>query len=242
MTAATHSPRRATDYRDLLLAGRWFRSVPAPFQEALLEMSHLRRVAAHELVVPRVSSSPSPPGCDLFAVVEGQVRVSRAAGDGTEVVLTILEPPGWAGEPALFDGACRTYDLTAETDAAIVEVPTARLHAFLDREPQHWRDLGRLMASKLRLAFLGMDEGGRASVRQRVAHRLLMAADGYGEWTDRVYPLVRVRQETMALMVGSSRQSVNLALRALEGEGLVKLGYGGVEVLDRERLRDAARL
>jgi DNA-binding GntR family transcriptional regulator len=43
-------------------------------------------------------------------------------------------------------------------------------------------------------------------------------------------------------MVSSSRQSVNSALRTLEGAGLIKIRYGGVEVISVEGLRHAVLL
>jgi CRP-like cAMP-binding protein len=178
----------------------------------------------------------------MFAVVEGKVRIGRTSGDGREMIITIVEPPSWIGEVGLFDGLERSYDYTAETDSVLVEVPSPSLLSFLEREPQYWRDLGRLLAGKLRLAFLGLESAATATVRERVAHRLVMITDGYGEWADRTYPFVKVSQETLATMVSSTRQSVNTALRSLHGAGVIRIVYGGVEVVDREGLRQAGGL
>ena len=40
-----------------------------------------------------------------------------------------------------------------------------------------------------------------------------------------------------ALLVGATRQSVNQELRRWEKAGWIRIGYGGVEVVDREALR-----
>jgi CRP/FNR family transcriptional regulator, cyclic AMP receptor protein len=227
--------KRVSDYRELLAAGRWFGGLPAELQQALLGMMRLRRVVAHEVVC----GEGSPP-CEVFAVVEGKLRVSTRRGD-KEAVITLIEPPGWCGEISLFDGEERSVDVTAEVDTRLVQVPMEELLAFLDREPRYWRDFGRLLATKLRLALIGMTEAGHSTVGQRVAHRIVMMAEGYGEWTDRSYPLVTVSQETLALMVSSSRQTVNRELRKLETQGLVRIAYGGVEALDLRGLEDVAR-
>ena len=42
-------------------------------------------------------------------------------------------------------------------------------------------------------------------------------------------------------MVGLSRQRVNLALRALQSAGVIRIEYGGLRVLDLERLRGYGR-
>jgi CRP/FNR family transcriptional regulator, cyclic AMP receptor protein len=46
-----------------------------------------------------------------------------------------------------------------------------------------------------------------------------------------------ISQEEIGLLTGISRQRANQALQKLEHEGLLTLEYGGVRVLDVERLR-----
>jgi CRP/FNR family transcriptional regulator, cyclic AMP receptor protein len=157
-------------------------------------------------------------------------------------VLTIVEPPSWVGELGLFDGTPRSLDLSGQVDSIVLHVPAAPLHAFLEAEPRYWQDFAKLLTAKLRLAFLGMADAATSSVEERVSRRLAMMVDGYGEWTDRAYPLVKITQDTLATMVSSSRQSVNSALRTLEGAGLIKIRYGGVEVISVEGLRHAVLL
>ena len=48
----------------------------------------------------------------------------------------------------------------------------------------------------------------------------------------------RISQEEYALLVGATRQSVNQQFRRWERAGWIRIGYGGVEVVDREALRD----
>ncbi|HUB07491.1 MAG TPA: helix-turn-helix domain-containing protein [Myxococcales bacterium] len=49
-----------------------------------------------------------------------------------------------------------------------------------------------------------------------------------------------MRQEQLAKMLATSRQTVNQLLRELEAGGALKLVYGGVEILELSRLRRAA--
>jgi CRP-like cAMP-binding protein len=52
-----------------------------------------------------------------------------------------------------------------------------------------------------------------------------------------VGPQVQVSQEEIGYLSGISRQRVNQALRTLESEGLVRVEYGGLTILDLEKLR-----
>ena len=56
-----------------------------------------------------------------------------------------------------------------------------------------------------------------------------------------LYPSVgevlRITQQELAYLVGLSRQRVNEALAALEVQGVIRVEYGGLRVLDRLALR-----
>jgi DNA-binding GntR family transcriptional regulator len=49
--------------------------------------------------------------------------------------------------------------------------------------------------------------------------------------------LLRITQQELGYLVGLSRQRVNEALRALDAAAVIRVEYGGVRVLDLERLR-----
>jgi CRP-like cAMP-binding protein len=228
--------KRVADYRELLRAGRWFRGLPQPFQDALVAMGVLREVRPGNVLFARGDASNG-----MFAVLEGQLRACGMDDDGKQALLTVVEPPSWVGEIPLFDGLPRTHDLVADTEGRVVHVPQQPLLAFLEREPRYWRDLALLVTAKLRLAFTSMEDAQRLPLAARVTHRLVLIAEGYGEWSDRSAREVGVSQETLAAMLSTSRQTVNQVLKALEASGFVKLEYGRVEIVDLEGLREKLR-
>ena len=69
-----------------------------------------------------------------------------------------------------------------------------------------------------------------------------MMAEGYGQWTaeGQSRRVIEISQEQLSLMLAISRQTTNQILKDLEAQGIVRLSYGGIEILDRERLRQAA--
>jgi hypothetical protein len=48
---------------------------------------------------------------------------------------------------------------------------------------------------------------------------------------------LEITQEELGLLSGMTRQVANQSLKALEKDGVVRLEYGGVTVVDLERLR-----
>ncbi|HEU4536791.1 MAG TPA: Crp/Fnr family transcriptional regulator, partial [Polyangiaceae bacterium] len=206
-------------------------------QDALVAAALPRRLAGGQ----RLFSRGDPPD-GLYAVLDGAVRITATTEGGKEVLLTLIEAPTWFGEISVFDGRPRTHDAVADEDALVLHVPQGALDALLEREPRHWRDVGRLVAGKLRLALVTMEDIASLPLAARLARRLVLMAEGYGEWHDRSRRVLEVRQEQLALMLSTSRQTANQLLKDLAAQGLVRLAYGQVEVVDLEGLRRAAGL
>ena len=49
--------------------------------------------------------------------------------------------------------------------------------------------------------------------------------------------LLRITQQELGYLVGLSRQRVNQALKRLQEDGLIRIDYGGLRVLDLVALR-----
>ena len=137
-----------------------------------------------------------------------------------------------------FDGQPRTHDAFAEGQATLLHLPQAPLLALLERQPSHWRELALLMSQKLRLAFIALEEMSLLPAAPRLARRLLMMAEGYGETGPR--RVLHLAQEQLALMLGLSRQTTNQILKELEARGALRLTYGEIEITDLGTLRQAA--
>jgi CRP-like cAMP-binding protein len=63
-----------------------------------------------------------------------------------------------------------------------------------------------------------------------------MIAEGYGE-IDPPRRVLQLPQEQLASMLSLSRQTTNQILKDLQGQGIVNLRYGEIEILDAQRLR-----
>ncbi len=231
----TDDPAR---YLPLLQTGLWFARLPPEFAQTLLRMAKVRSLLAGEALFLR-----DGPPCGLYAVVSGSIRISGQGGrenDAREALLVVLTPPQWFGEITVFDGSTRTHHAHAAEPSTLLQVPQTELLTWLNEHPQHWRDLAVLMADKLRLAFLTMEEQTVLSAPLRLARRLVVMAEGYGVvqtgrgGTRRV---LAVTQQELALMIGISRQTTNQILKELEAQGILQVHRGGVEILDLPRLR-----
>jgi CRP-like cAMP-binding protein len=220
------------DYKEMLRSGKWFHGLDDEMQDALLDLSSVETYAPNERLF---SMGDAPNG--LFGIVDGAVRVTSPAPDGTNALLTLSERPQWLGEIALFDGQPRSHDAIAETTAVVIHAPQARLDAWLAQDPRAWRSFGTLLTTKMRLVLSSLADIASLSLGARLAQRLVHMADGYGDLRVGTSRVVLVNQEQLAAMLWASRQTVNRALKSLEAAGHVRVSYGEIEILDIDGLK-----
>lgn len=225
-------PQGIHGYRALLLTGYWFRTISHALQDWLCAAATVRRLAAGE----RVFARGAPP-CGLYAVVEGAISATGVSPAGKEALLTLIEPPHWFGEIALFDGLPRTHDTIAVGPTTVVHIPQAALETLLREEPRYWQAFGLLLTHKLRLSFLVLEDTALLPAAVRLARRLLMMVEGYGEHAQR--RVIALQQEQLAMMLALSRQTTNQILQELGAQGAIRLARGEIEILDIDKLRAA---
>jgi CRP-like cAMP-binding protein len=223
-------------WRPRLMSGQWFSHLPVSLQDSLLSAARLRRLSPGQRLFKR-----GDPPCGLYAVLEGAVRVGAVSEQGKEALLSLVEPPHWFGEICLFDGQPRTHDAYGVGQCTLLHIPQNTLLTLLDEHPQHWRQLALLMSQKLRMTFINLEQLSLLPAPARLAHRLLMIAEGYGETTP-PRRVLQLPQEQLAAMLSLSRQTTNQILKELQGQGVIGLSYGEIEILDAERLRTLATI
>lgn len=221
-------------WRTRLASGHWFSHLPELFQHSLLAHARQRQLAAGQTLFKR-----GDPPCGLYAVLDGALRISAVNEHGKEALLSLVESPFWLGEICLFDGLPRTHDACAVGPCTLLQVPQQALLNILNEHPQYWRDLALLMSQKLRLSFINIEQLSLMPASVRLAHRLLMIVEGYGE-AEYSKSVLQLPQEDLAAMLSLSRQTTNALLKDLQAQGIVRLGYGEIEILDARRLREAA--
>ncbi|KAB0482841.1 cAMP-binding domain of CRP or a regulatory subunit of cAMP-dependent protein kinases [Pseudomonas reinekei] len=223
-------------WRPRLTGGQWFSHLPVSLQDSLLSAARVRRLSPGQRLFKR-GDAP----CGLYAVLEGAMRIGAVNEQGKEALLSVVEAPHWFGEIGLFDGQPRTHDAFSLGHSTLAHISQATLLALLEEQPVHWRQLALLMSQKLRLTFINLEQLSLMPAPTRLAHRLLMIAEGYGE-IDEPRRVLQLPQEQLASMLSLSRQTTNQILKDLQGQGIIGLSYGEIEILDAGRLRALAAI
>ena len=173
-----------------------------------------------------------------FGVVEGLLKMSADNVEGLTMTFTGVPPGGWFGEGTAVKREPYRYNIQALRKSVVAGLPIDTFHWLLD----HSIGFNRFVMNQLNerlgqfISAREIDRMGRPDLR--VARSLAALFNpvlypGVGE-------VLRITQQELAYLVGLSRQRVNEALSALQEQGIIRVEYGGVRILDLQALRTSA--
>ena len=213
----------------------WYSQLEPSFQQFILEHSHMLEVLKDQSIF---LSGDTFNG--LYAVLEGAVRLGYIDIQGKEAVAAIAEPIMWFGGISLVDQQPRSHDAITVQKSVILHLPSANLQLLLQQHPQFWFHIAQLTSQKLRFAFLELISFQTQNIKQRLAQRLLFILNGYGNHLSIEQNSIHLSQEQLAQMLVCSRQTVNQELQELEKQGVLKVAFRKIEILDFNLLHQIA--
>lgn len=218
---------------DVLARAAWLTGHGAELAEAILTHGRLLRLQAGEW-----AQAEGDDDTGLLVVVEGGVQILCQAPGDREVLVSYGGPGVALGQSMRFGGGPRLATVLCTEPSLLLKLPDAALTRIGAERPEIWRAVAALVFRQLRGALQMAAEAVALPPRQRLASRLGLLARtiGRGEET----PRLRLGQHALAEMLGLTRKTVNGYLRAFERAGLVRLGYGEIELLDPPALRRIA--
>lgn len=204
-----------------------FRDVPEAERAFLADAMQPRHYGRNEVIFPRGVA-----GDGLYIIMEGQISISREGMGGDEIILTMEDPGEYFGELSLFDNEPRSATATSLTSSSLLFLGRPAFQSFLATHPAAVLACLHIVVRMLRRCTDLVDELALLDVRSRLAHRLLYLADHAGTAT------VRITQQQLAGMAGTTRESINKHLSALVDDQVIRLDRGSVQILDANRLAE----
>jgi CRP-like cAMP-binding protein len=204
-------------------------------QRRVLSETHRRRFRRGEVVFHE-----GDPGDSLHLIAKGHVAVRRTTPLGDVATLVVLGPGQHFGELVLVSpGSGRNGTVVALDAAETLTLQRDRLDALRAQHPTIDRFLLDALAKEVRRLSSLLSEALYVPVDKRVLRRLLEVAVAYGG--DGPAGTVPLTQEDLAGLAGTTRPSVNKALKAAEAAGLITVSRGIIRLLDAEGLARRGR-
>lgn len=174
------------------------------------------------------------PGDSLFVLRQGRVKVVLIGEDGREVILGVLEPGAHFGELALIDDQPRSAHVIAMEDANLLVLRREDFRRRVEANPTVAWALLTELSRRLRRADSKIGGLVLLDVPGRIARLLLDLAEEAGN--DHIEkPLTH---QTIAQMIGASRETVSRAMKEFQDAGLIvverrKISLGNREALEK---------
>jgi CRP-like cAMP-binding protein len=193
----------------------------------------VRSYGKHQFVVRE-----NDPGDTFYLLVKGSVSVCRIAPDGRETILSILKEGDFFGEMSMFDSQLRSASIKTLTDVEVGEIHQSDFMTLLDRNPRIGRSLVIALSERLRAANALIAATTSQDIRARLASLLLNLANQFGEHVDIGTRItLRLTNQEMANMIGTTRETVNRTLNRFWDDHLVDMRTAHVVIIDPDRLR-----
>ena len=213
------------DYAFMLRLTPLFGGLPPQLIERLAAVCVPKSLRAGETLFRR-----DDPGDALYGVRRGQIAIEAGSKTGQRHTLAFVGPGDVCGEIAVLDGGGRTADAVATQPSELFKLRRPDLLGLLMSEPAFGVALLEMLCRRLRELSAQNDQVLTMRLEARLRARLVLLATDFGDE-------IRITQEQLARSVGASRESVNRQLRLWEDAGVLAIGRGQIDVIDRRALQ-----
>ena len=164
----------------------------------------------------------------IFYIQKGRAKVVVLSAQGKEAIVGILEPGQFFGEGCLNGNALRISTTKALEECVITAITKPAMLAALHAEPKFSElFMSYLLKRNSRIEEDLIDQLFNSS-EKRLARLLLLLAD-FGKDGSRQPTKVRVSQETLAEMIGTTRSRVSFFMNKFRKLGFISYD-GEIEV------------
>jgi CRP/FNR family transcriptional regulator, cyclic AMP receptor protein len=205
-------------------------------QDELAQVAQLvttRRYEKHQTIFRE-----GDPGHTFYVILSGSVAVVRITPEGRETILSILKERDFFGEMSVFDTSSRAAGVRTLTEAEVGAIERDDFLNLIDRNPKIGRLLVIALSERLRAANRLIAATTSQDIRSRLAALLLNLMQNFGEPAQTGTRIgLRLTNQEMANMIGTTRETVNRTLNRFWDERLIDMRTSHVIVVEADRLR-----
>jgi len=225
-------PERLNRLKSLLVQIRHFRGLPTEIQEKLAAIARPRHFKTNQVIY--VEGEPAQ---FVFLIENGWVKATRMSHDGREQALLFLHAGEVFGDIAVFTDTPYIGTVTALEAVDLWVMPADEILKLTRLYPDLAMAIIRRFGERVLRHVQLIEDLSLRSVEARVARTLLRNA----QTTDGKLSVPRQSWTTfdeMAVRLGTVRDVLSRALRALEAEGYLKVERREIILLDSAGLEN----
>lgn len=183
---------------------------------------------------------PCSRGRAIYFISKGKVKISHLDRSGRRLTLAILKAGDLFGE---FFSGHRELEARALEDSVLLAIDGRRFLHFAKTRPEALLKLMWLLLRRIQRAQQKLKDLAFKDIETSLARTFLRLSQEYGYNTpDGIEISLKLTHQELSELVGSTRESVTLALKCLEREGLLDKRGFSVIIKDEAGLKRRAAL
>lgn len=165
----------------------------------------------------------------MYAIRSGRVKIFKTSPEGKEQVLKIIGPGETFNEVPIFDGGPNPASAQALEETTLYGLRKEDMRSLIEERPTIALAVLQVFAEKLRYFTRLVEDLSFRTVISRLAKLLFQMAEEQGSAPLRQ----RLTQQELAAMVGTAREVVARALKALEAKGAIRMDRHRIVIVDK---------
>lgn len=211
-----------------------FRDLNDDTIDRIVSFSRLRSYRQSQIIIQAYDR-----GTELFLLISGSVKVSIHDMEGREITLSVLYPPDFFGEIALWDNQTRTANVSALELTQAISIEKDPLLLLIRQTPEITLRFLSALSARLRVTDEKLMHMAYGDAYEKVARTLFELLLKEGQQSKDGIPYIndRLSRQEIASLSGVTRETVSRSLGAFMQAGLLKLDNGRIYVLKPDRLK-----
>ena len=174
----------------------------------------------------------------LFCINEGAVKVYKSTSNGKEQIIRLAKAGDFLGYRALLGEEHYAASATILEDAKVCFIPKESFTRLLAADSNLYRKLMKSVCHELGIMEEKVTELSQKTVRERLAHTLLMLKETYGidgdENSEKID--IALSREDMASIVGTATETVIRLLSEFKNDGYISFEGKKIRILNAKAL------
>ena len=176
----------------------------------------------------------------LIVIISGSVKSYTYEPDGRMLVEAYAVAGDCIGWLSIVDAGVRTAEAVATERLRYLTIRKADVELILKNNPYLWKAVARIMAIRLRNSKSSRRGLAVNHLEKRVARTIRDLMEVKDDNSNKV--VLSIRQQEIADICMSSRQSVNKCLKKMESALILNIGYQKITIIDADRIKAMASL
>ena len=174
--------------------------------------------------------------------MEGAVKIVLSSPQGDDRIVTIFSEGDFFGEMALLDGMPRSAAAVAIKPSKLLFLKRRDFMRFIKKSDAAFEKILSALSMRLRKTDELLEDISFLNIPARLAKKLLEIGKAFGHMDGETLVInLKLTQKELADLVGATRESIAVELRALREKGLISITNKIISIHDIRRLRQRIR-